>query len=280
MKIDKIIKISTKPELYKKGTDQMWTDTHISNELLEIHLNQDIGLASRKLSTIESTVNWILDNSSKKRLNILDLGCGPGLYAEKFAKKGHQVTGIDFSINSIDYAQLKAKEKKLDINYINGDYLSLDFGENIYDLIILVFTDLGVLLPDDRNILLGKIRKALKPKGVFIFDLLNDKDIEEKVLPKDWNLSNGGFWSKNPYLHLSESFHYKTEKVILYQHTLVHEEDNAKCYRFWTHFFSNSDIKEMLAKNGLYVESIHTDVLPSDDLMNDSNVLFTVSKKV
>ena len=61
----------------------MWTDTHISKELLEIHLNQDIGLASRKLSTIKSTVNWILDNSPKKNLKILDLGCGPGLYAEE-----------------------------------------------------------------------------------------------------------------------------------------------------------------------------------------------------
>ncbi|MGE5494383.1 MAG: methyltransferase domain-containing protein [Burkholderiales bacterium] len=32
-----------------------------------------------------------------KRPRLLDLGCGPGIYAELFAKKGFCVTGVDFS---------------------------------------------------------------------------------------------------------------------------------------------------------------------------------------
>ncbi len=97
MKITEILKQSQKPELYEKGTAVMWTDPHISKQLLEVHLNPEVDLASRKKKTIESTVKWMLDKAGKNNLKILDLGCGPGLYSQLLARKGHQVTGVDFS---------------------------------------------------------------------------------------------------------------------------------------------------------------------------------------
>lgn len=84
----------------------MRTDKYISERLLEIHLNPDIELASRKVTTIDFTFDWILGILPGKKLDLLDLGCGPGLYAERFTKKGHQVSGIDFSDNSIQYARV------------------------------------------------------------------------------------------------------------------------------------------------------------------------------
>jgi len=54
---------------------------------------------SRKYSSIKSTAKWILSKTSKQQMNVLDLGCGPGLYSELFANEGHIVTGVD-SINS------------------------------------------------------------------------------------------------------------------------------------------------------------------------------------
>jgi 2-polyprenyl-3-methyl-5-hydroxy-6-metoxy-1,4-benzoquinol methylase len=91
-----------KPAIYKKGTAFMWTDKYIAQQLLNIHLNPDIDLASRRYTTIEKTAEWILNTQKdKEKLNILDLGCGPGLYAEIFASKGHAVKGIDNSSNSI-----------------------------------------------------------------------------------------------------------------------------------------------------------------------------------
>ncbi len=116
MNIKNVINTAQKPEVYTSGTALMWVDEYISTQLLEVHLSQEVELASRKETTIFSTVDWILNNVPGDRMNILDLGCGPGLYTEKLAEYGHLVTGMDFSSNSINYAKESANREKLDIN--------------------------------------------------------------------------------------------------------------------------------------------------------------------
>ena len=277
MNIQEIIKQTQKPALYEKGSAVMWTDPHISEQLLQIHLHPDLDLASRKYSTIKSTADWVLAQTNKEQMNILDLGCGPGLYSEIFAMKGHKVTGVDFSENSINYAKKEAIEKGLDINYLHQNYLELDVPEQSFDLVTLIYTDLGVLNPNERNTLLGNIKKALKPGGIFIFDVLNDKDLNKKVSPKNWEAAESGFWRPNPYLALSESFLYENEKVVLSQH-VVTEDERKEVYRFWTHFFSHDDISNMLSPHGFTQHSFHEDVLPVGDIWNGDNVTFCVTK--
>jgi 2-polyprenyl-3-methyl-5-hydroxy-6-metoxy-1,4-benzoquinol methylase len=274
MKIADIIGNSGKPKLYEKGNSVMWTDSHISKQLLDVHLNSEIDLASRKTNTIKSSVEWILGSTDLRNLNILDLGCGPGLYSELLAKEGHKVTGVDFSDHSIKYAKIEAEKKNLDITYINKNYLELDLEENTFDLVVLIYTDFGVLQPFERNQLLEVIKKVLKPNGTFIFDVLNDKSIETRISPKSWEVSEYGFWKDKPYLALSESFLYEEKKVILYQHILLDEQENIDVYRFWTHFFSHSDLSEILIDHGYNNVSFYEDVLPQGDLWSGDNVTF------
>jgi 2-polyprenyl-3-methyl-5-hydroxy-6-metoxy-1,4-benzoquinol methylase len=274
MKIETLIRSSQKPELYERGSATMWTDSYISEQLLITHLDQDTDLASRKKTTINNTVDWILKKTSKDKLNILDLGCGPGLYAEVFTRKGHTVTGVDFSKNSIKYARNEAEKKKLDITYLNENYLELELQKNQFDLATLIFTDFGPLLPDERDQLLSIIKKLVKPGGIFIFDVLNDNNIENKLSPRNWEASRQGFWSDKPYLALSESFLYKKEKVVLYQHIIIDEQENASTYRFWNHFFSNSDLNKILLKHGFGEISFHNNVLPSGDGKESEDVTF------
>ncbi len=278
MKILDIHNNTIQPKLYEKGNAVMWTDKHISKQLLDVHLNTEVDLGSRKAKTINSTVDWILNQCENKQLNILDLGCGPGLYSEKLAQKGHNVTGVDFSENSIAYAKLEAKKKKLDINYLKENYLNLKLEENSFDLVILIFTDFGPLLPQEREVLLSNIKRVLKPNGTLIFDVLNDKNIENKLSPRGWETGNSGFWKNEPYLALSESFLYEENKVILYQHIIIDQNDNIDIYRFWTHFFSQNDLNKILLTNNFTDASYHEDVLPKGDLWNGDNVTFCIVK--
>ena len=278
MNIKKLIHLTKKPDLYQPGTAVMWTDPHISKQLLNIHLNEHMDLASRKHTTIARTIQWILDQLQDAPQSILDLGCGPGLYTEKLATLGHQVTGVDFSHNSIEYAKGQAQTKNLNIDYRCMNYLDLDF-ENQFDLAMMIFTDFGVLNPKERDIVLKNVYRALKPGGLFIFDVLSDADLERKVTPNHWEISKGGFWRKGPFLALSDAFFYPEEKIILYQHAIIDPKDQIQIYRFWTQFFSNQDLDTLLNDYGFENGQYFNDVIPEEDLFSGRHVTFCVCRK-
>ena len=114
-----LITMLEKPPLYTKTTIPFWDDEHISKQMLKSHLDPNYEGASRKLQFIEKSVLWIKEIVPASRYRqLIDIGCGPGIYAERFAQEGYRVTGVDFSRRSIDYAMSSAKAKNVDISYI------------------------------------------------------------------------------------------------------------------------------------------------------------------
>lgn len=280
MDIDRLHQAARRPRLYEKGDAEMWTDEYISKQLLEIHLDPEIDSASRTPENIERTLGLIRKFCHKPGMNILDLGCGPGIYLEDLARKGHHCTGIDFSETSIAYAKLHAKENGQDISYLCRDYLELDF-ENLFDLIMLIYTDLGVLLPAERSALLKKIHRALKPGGVFVFDVVNEKNGAGKFREENqWTYKNGGFWSEGAYMEVTRSFHYPEAGVFLRQHTIMDESEQIRNYRFWMHYFSFGEIDRILRENGFAGTEEYDRILLARDEWSGENISFykTVKK--
>tara|TARA_Y100000782_G_C10188516_1_gene268538 strand:- start:10748 stop:11593 length:846 start_codon:yes stop_codon:yes gene_type:complete len=281
MPVKTIIQATQQPTLYSPGNAFMWTDAHISTQLLNIHLNKEVDLASRKFSTIEKTVKWIIDHAPQKApLSILDLGCGPGLYSELLAQQGHAVTGVDISPISIDHARKSAQHQHLNIDYHCENYVNLEINDSQFDLIILIYTDFGVLLPRERTILLQKIHQMLKPGGILIFDVLNDNEaLSTKVQPATFEAVHQGFWSNTSYVAFSNSFLYEKEKVVLYQHNVFTTTNELKQYRFWTHFFSENDLKELMAQAQLKPISFHRNIIPGNDSYSGQHVTFCIAQK-
>lgn len=89
--------IFEKPTLYMKSEAAFWNEKHISQQMLNAHLDPNFEGASRKADFIVKSAQWIGGKLPPNKYHkLLDLGCGPGLYTERFAKTGYQVTGIDF----------------------------------------------------------------------------------------------------------------------------------------------------------------------------------------
>jgi len=279
MDFKKLLKAYEKPSVYEPGDAVMWTDPYISKQLLEIHLNPDIDAATRKPQSIDKILEFIENHCEDPGMQILDLGCGPGIYTEKIALKGHHVTGIDFSENSINYAHKTAHLNKSNAKYICQNYLALNYQEK-FDLIMMIYTDFGVLVPDDRKRLLQNVFQALKPGGIFIFDVLNDKNLDAKFPEQQsWNVSNGGFWRERPYLELVNGFRYNKENVYLKQHTIIDQTGSCTKYRFWTHYFKTSTLVPMLADHGFKNIELYNNVLPESDLWNGENITFCKMNK-
>lgn len=279
MDFQKLFQSSVKPVLYEPGDAKMWTDPYISQQLLKIHLDPNIDAASRKPESIKRTLEFIYNFCNKSGIHILDLGCGPGIYTKEIAARGHEVTGMDFSENSIAYAKKQASINNQNIEYICQNYLELDYVEK-FDLITMIYADFGVLIPVERERLLQNIFTALKPGGMFIFDVLNDKNLEIKFPDhKSWNVSLGGFWRELPYLELINGFHYEAEHVYLKQHTIIDQAEICTKYRFWTHYFNSTAIITMISDYGFENIDLYDNVLPESDIWNGDNVTFCKTNK-
>ncbi len=278
MKIYDYIKTASRPRIYEPGTAFMWDDEHISKQLLAVHLNPDIDLASRKPATILSTIDWVEKNFLKPGSSILDMGCGPGLYAEHFAARGYDVTGVDVSANSIEYAKGSALKNGFDIRYSNQNYLDLDARQE-FDFIFMVFTDFSVLVPQQRKKVLDNIYTALKPGGLFCFDFLNDSFPIAEVGTREWDICDGGFWKKEPYLVLNEKLYYPEENVCLSQHVVADTSGAIDLYRFWTHAFNRNRIRDIISSYNFSTCSFHENILSDCEFYNASEISFCVAGK-
>lgn len=277
MNISKLLKETENPLPYVKGRDNIWTDQYISKKLLELHLNPNIGIASRTFEAINDTVDMI-DKFIKPGSNILDLGCGPGLYAERLAKKGHYVTGVDFSKHSIDYARKERDKNQSNIHYMNENYLNLIF-ENEFDLVMMIYCDFGALIPEERKIMIEIIRRALKSEGIFLFDSISEGAVKKMNFGTSWEMAERGFFSPDPYLCLNKSFHFPENKATLDQHIVIIENSPVKLYRFWNHYFDIYDVRQVFLPKGFSAINAIKSLLKGDGTYNDDSVCFYVVNK-
>lgn len=278
MNFELLKQLTTKPQLYEQGNSVMWTDPHISKQLLDLHINPENDIASRSQEKIQNITKWILQKADKPNMKILDLGCGPGLYAELLAKGGHSVTGVDFSQNSILYAVQQAKEKNLNIDYLNINYLDLNY-DNCFDLVILIYLDFCALLPVDRNKVLKNIYKSLKKDGIFICDVINENNIDQKTISQSWEVQKSGFWKNQPYIALTSGYHYPEANVLANHHIVIGEDDKVDTYIFWSHYYEKSELTSIFKAAGFNKIECYNNLLPAGDCWNGENVTFYIAKK-
>jgi SAM-dependent methyltransferase len=274
---NELIKYAKKPEFYAQGTDVLWDDEHISKGMLEAHLNPNLDAASRNHKFIDDSVAWITQISpSSKYIKLLDLGCGPGLYAERFNEMGYDVTGIDFSKRSIDYAKQQSALNNSKIDYIYQNYLTLDYAEQ-FDVITLIYTDYCVLSKADRLALLRLVYQALKPNGKFIFDVsTSSKNARES---RSWSYhENGGFFSDKPHIHLSALYLYKDEnETELAQHIVISSE-SVKTYNVWHNFFTKEKLLAEIQPLGFSDFELYGDVTGKEYVDNGEIICLVLTK--
>lgn len=148
-----------------------------------------------------------------------DLCCGKGRHSIYLNKKGYRVIGTDLSVQSINEANKSANER---LEFYSHDMRQL-FRTNYFDVVFNLFTSFGYFEKrhDDVNVF-KSIEKALKPKGIFVFDFLNSEYVKNtlvandektidgitfsisKVIENNTVIKNIDFTDKGKYLHFEE----------------------------------------------------------------------------
>ena len=274
-----LIQINERPQPFSVYTaDTLWTDPHIAQQMLKTHLDQSTDLASRRLSFIEASVGWL-----QQRFNIgpgtriADFGCGPGLYATRLAQLGAEVTGIDFSANSLAYAKETAVSHNLAIDYIHTNYLEFQ-SDKRFDLILLIYCDFCALSPAQRQQLLGIFRQHMADGGAIMLDvhsLVEYDKFEEGV--SYGRCQSGDFWTDEDYFSFTNQFKYEAEHVTLAKYSIFTPSRSFEVYN-WLQHFDRESLTAEFAASGLVITDWYANVA-GEPPNSQSNTMAIVAQK-
>jgi SAM-dependent methyltransferase len=106
---------------------------------------------------------------------VLELACGTGQLLVPIARNGLRAVGLDLSSTMLDAARERARSASAVVELSLADMRSFDLGEQF----ALVFVARNSLLhlhsAEDLISSFDRIRRHLRPGGVFIFDIFNPR---------------------------------------------------------------------------------------------------------
>lgn len=254
-------RINRRPLPYEAlDIEGLWTDPHISEQMLRYHLDPSVDAASRSPEVIDRSVAWLaraFELGPGRR--VVDLGCGPGLYASRLARTGAAVTGVDFSTRSIEHARDAAAREGSSVSYAVADYLDWEPGDR-FDLALLIYCDYGAMGPDQRRRLLDRVRALLAPGGAFVLDVdsvaaLGDREEAVAYAPRLMD----GFWSAEPYYGFLNTFVYPEERASVDRYVIV-EARRTRTFSTWVTYFDPERLGVELADAGFAVDRLLGDV--------------------
>ena len=254
-------KINKRPKPFEFYTaSDLWTDEHTSKQMLSFHLNENIDVSSRKGTFIDQSTTWIANTFNiKQGFKIADFGCGPGLYAERLAKRGASVTGIDFSKRSIEYATEVTTREKLNIRYVNQNYLEFET-EDRFALVMMIMCDFCALSPSQRKGLLTKFHTILEPEGSVFLDVYSLSAFEQKEEVATYEVNQlNGFWSPEKYYGFLNTFKYDEEHIVLDKYTIIEPDRTREVYN-WLQHFSPEDLEKEFTEAGFSIKGIYSNV--------------------
>ena len=248
-----IVDRTPEPTPWSEGDNIPWDDPGFSERMLAEHLSQEHDLASRRSETIDRHVGWIFSEILGSRpARLLDLACGPGLYAIRLARIGCDCVGIDFSPASIRYARdTAAAEAQLSCTYHQADVRNGLFGEG-FDLVMMLYGQFNVFPRDLGMEILKKAHRALKPGGSLLLEYQSREQIQRGgESARSWYTARSGLFSEAPHLVLQEDFWHADGGVSTTRFSVIDAQTAAvSSYALSNEAYSEADLSDALLSAG------------------------------
>lgn len=152
-----------KSERIKRGVD--WESVYSEKNLPYIPWNSD---------RPDVELSELIESRKISPHSALDVGCGTGTDAIYLASKGINVTAIDISKEAIRIARGKAEKAGVNVNFISGDFLKVEFDNKTFDFV----NDRGcfhIMNPLRRDEFAAKVSGVLRHQGQYYLRCWSDK---------------------------------------------------------------------------------------------------------
>ncbi|WP_010182218.1 class I SAM-dependent methyltransferase [Aquimarina agarilytica] len=118
---------------------------------------------------------------------ILDLACGKGRHSRYLNSLGYQVTGVDLSKNSIDFAKQHENER---LEFAVHDMTQVYPQQ--FNVIFNLFTSFGYFEKEEDNLnTIKAIKSNLKTNGIGVIDFMNVNYVIDNLVPSETKTIEG-----------------------------------------------------------------------------------------
>ena len=153
---------------------------------------------------------------------VLDLGCGTGSMTLALAKRGYDMTGIDYSPEMLDVAKSRAESEGKDVLWLCQDMRSFELYGTV-DAAVCCLDSLNHLTKlSELDSCLSLVYNYLVPDGLFIFDINGKYKFENVYADRSYTMEEDGavcIWQN--------SYNEKTRLCDFYIMLFSEREDGA-----------------------------------------------------
>lgn len=128
-----------------------------------------------------------------------------------------KITGIDLS-----YSPLKEAKKRVPAGcFVQGDMVSLPFGDEAFDGLISLFGSWISLTPSDFNKFLLESFRVLSDDSLIVLEAPSSESLEALDGVKEWSVTDSSFAGNFPQLLLSENI---VSSIDIQNHGIIHRK--------------------------------------------------------
>ncbi len=245
------------PRAFDPAVELDWGDPAVSRRLLREHLDQSHDGASRRLRIVDEHVRRLRRLLPDGPSEVLDAACGPGLYAVRLARAGHNVTAIDIGPAVIAHAQRLAREHEVAARVRTrvGDLRDLAERER-YDAAVLIYHVLEAFPRRQQVGVLRRLATALRPGAPLVVEMRLRPDQADGRI-SSWEVVSGSLLSDRRHLLLVETVHDHSANTYLLRETAVFDDGTTAVQQTSSAFTRFAAIPALYARAGLRVDSVY-----------------------
>lgn len=155
-----------------------WWQEFFDEDYLAVYKDRDSERTDGEVAFVRKALRL------RKGQRVLDICCGYGRHAVRFAEVGLNVTGLDRNELFLRRARRAAVKAGVTVSWVKEDVRAMNLGPT-FDAAVNLFTSIGYFENEDDNFeVVRRGAAALKPGGRFMLDTINRDRI---IRNPQWN---------------------------------------------------------------------------------------------